>query len=34
MDIVYLLVIAQFFLDRKTATDPIWSFWPVSEMLW
>jgi len=25
--IIYLLITAQFFSDRYTTTDPVWSFW-------
>jgi len=32
--IMYLLIIAQFFLDCYTTTDPAWSFWLESKMLW
>jgi len=33
MDIIYLLIIAQFFLDRYTITDAVWSFWQEVKML-
>jgi len=26
MDNIYLLITAQFFLERYTTTDPVWSF--------
>jgi len=32
--IVYLLIKAQFILDRYTTTDPVWSFCLESKMLW
>jgi len=31
---MYLLIIAQFFLERYAATDPVWSFWLESKILW
>ena len=31
---VYLLIIAQFCFNRYTTTDPVWSFWLESKMLW
>ena len=34
MDIIYLLIIAQFFLDRYTITNALWSFWQENKMLW
>jgi len=35
MDILlYLLIIAQFFLDLYTTTGLVWSFWLESKMLW
>jgi len=30
----YIPNIAQFFLDRYTTTDPVWSFRLESKMLW
>jgi len=30
---MYLLIVAQFFLDRYTTTDPVWSFW-LSKVRW
>jgi len=31
---MYPLIIVQFFLDRYTTADPVWSFWLESKMLW